>query len=61
MSERRKSMNKSRVQEKVRQLKSYVDTVELEVSRPNPNYMYIQSKVNVIPSLVEQLQKELKQ
>lgn len=54
-------MNKSKVQEKARQLKSYVDTVELEVSRPNPNYMYVQSKVNVIPSLVEQLQKELKQ
>jgi len=54
-------MNKLEIQEKVRQLKSYVDTVELEVSKPNPNYMYIQSKVRVIPSLVEQLQKGLKQ
>ena len=53
-------MNRAKIQEKARQLKSYVDTVELEVSRPNPNYLFIQSKVNVIPKLVEELQKELK-
>lgn len=53
-------MNRAKIQEKARQLKSYVDTVELEVSRPNPNYLSIQSKVNVIPMLVEELRKELK-
>jgi len=53
-------MNKSKIKEKARELKSYVDAVEMEVSRPTPNYMLIQSKVNVIPMLVEELQKELK-
>ena len=53
-------MNRAKIQEKERQMKSYVDTVELEVSRPNPNYLSIQSKVNVIPMLVEELRKELK-
>nr|DAY48155.1 MAG TPA: PHOSPHATIDYLINOSITOL 4-KINASE BETA [Caudoviricetes sp.] len=52
-------MNKSKIQQQTRQLKSYIDDIELEVSRPNPNYMYVQSKVNVLPMLIKELQKEL--
>lgn len=59
MSERRRIMNKSKIQQQTRQLKSYIDDIELEVSRPNPNYMYVQSKVNVLPMLIKELQKEL--
>lgn len=53
-------MNRVKVQEKARQLKSYIDTIEMESSKLNPNYRFIQSKVNVIPTLVEELQKELR-
>ena len=59
MSERRRIMNKSKIQQQTRQLKSYIDDIELEVSKPNPNYMYVQSKVNVLPMLIKELQKEL--
>lgn len=59
MSERRRIMNKSKIQQQTRQLKSYIDNIELEVSKPNPNYMYVQSKVNVLPMLIKELQKEL--
>lgn len=59
MSERRRIMNKSKIQQQTRQLRSYIDDIELEVSRPNPNYMYVQSKVNVLPMLIKELQKEL--
>lgn len=52
-------MNKSKIQQQTRQLKSYIDDIELEVSRPNSNYMYVQSKVNVLPMLIKELQKEL--
>ena len=59
MSERRRIMDKSKIQQQTRQLKSYIDDIELEVSRPNTNYMYVQSKVNVLPTLIKKLQKEL--
>ena len=54
-------MNKLKIQEEIKQLKLYVDAIDMENSRPSPNYLYIQSKVNIIPLLTEQLQKELKQ
>lgn len=53
-------MNRIEVTKMVRELKQYVDEIELELSRPNPKYTYIQFKIDQLPKMAAKIKDGFK-